>query len=97
MGEGERSGEMVCGKLEKSVKFYIDKAKSLVGVTAPGFEDKNGPKDYIKMVCRDLRESAKNPDPKTNPNFVKIEGVAVEDYPMLVSTIEAIARKEGLV
>jgi len=80
-----------------AVDFYIQKAESLVGVTAPGFEDKDATKDYIRMVCEDLRAGAKNPDKETNPDFVGIDGVAIEDYPKLVDKIMEVAKDKGLI
>ena len=95
--EGESRPDVTSESFNATVKFYVDKAKSLVGVSVPGFEETGKEKIYLRMACNDLKASVDNPDPKTNSDFVKIEGVDIGDYLKLVDAIQEAARKEGLI
>lgn len=100
MGIETKENDPIQQRIEEYVPGYIQRAREQGDPKnePPGFEgsSRDGAKKFINMILRDLRNSAEDPNPETNPDFVGLEGFEANHYSKLANAVEQAAKEAGI-
>jgi len=75
--------------MQGHVEWYINRVKDM------GMDQKTA-QTYLKTVIRDLKNSAADTNPKTNPDLVQLEGYNAAGYLALANAVEKAAQDQSL-